>query len=180
MEFYWRKLRKGVCVTVMCMSLQAHQVRPGDKDSSQGPTPNTTPAAVGHSRPGIQGHQQQPPSTAAARARGSNSSSTGVKRNPKAPKGCWLDNLKVQAAAKRKAAILAAGASKRAAVGQGATAAAAGHANGNDAAAADGLGDVGDAMGGGGHNGHSVLYKFNEGYTNAVKRPIKVAELLGN
>jgi hypothetical protein len=38
---------------------------------------------------------------------------------PKVSKGCWLDTLKVQAHAKRRAAILAVGASKRAALGQG-------------------------------------------------------------
>lgn len=96
---------------------------------------------------------------------------------PKAPKGCWLDAARGQAAAKRKAQILAVGANKRAALGQGprATAAAAGDGSEDAAAAAEGTEDGAGC----GHNGYTVLYKFNEGYTNAVKRPIKMAELLG-
>jgi chromosome transmission fidelity protein 18 len=100
---------------------------------------------------------------------------------PKAPKGCWLDTLKVQAAAKRKAAILAVSANKRAAQGQGLkpAAAAGGSQEAEDAAAAgDAAGDGAAGGDAGGHNGYTVLYKYNEGYTNAVKRPIKMAELL--
>ena len=90
-----------------------------------------------------------------------------------------MDNLKVAAAAKRKAAILAVGANKRAALGQGAKPAGEAGADGGSAAG-DGVGSSSaDAADAGGHNGHTVLYKFNEGYTNAVKRPIKMAELLG-
>ena len=99
---------------------------------------------------------------------------------PKVSKGCWLDTLKVQAHAKRRAAILAVGASKRAALGQGprpAAAAATGE-EGEPLCTPPEAGG-GSAAAEGGHNGYTVLYKFNEGYTNAVKRPIKMAELLG-
>lgn len=73
------------------------------------------------------------------------------------------------------------GANKRAALGQGLKAAAGGAAasaeGGTDAAPAAAGHEAGGS--GDGHNGYTVLYKFNEGYTNAVKRPIKMAELLG-
>uniref|UniRef100_A0A383W5P0 AAA+ ATPase domain-containing protein n=1 Tax=Tetradesmus obliquus TaxID=3088 RepID=A0A383W5P0_TETOB len=82
----------------------------------------------------------------------------------KPAKGCWLDAMRSRAAPKRKAAAApageAAGSAKR--------------------AATDGGGD--EAGGGEGSKpggAHSVLYAYNEGYTNAVKRPMKVAELLG-
>jgi chromosome transmission fidelity protein 18 len=98
---------------------------------------------------------------------------------PKVSKGCWLDTLKVQAHAKRRAAILAVGASKRAALGQGPRPAAAAAGKEGEPLCTPPEGGWGEAAAEGGHNGYTVLYKFNEGYTNAVKRPIKMAELLG-
>lgn len=104
---------------------------------------------------------------------------------PQAVRGCWLDTLKVKAAAKRKAAVLGhtrAAANKRAAQGQPGAGA---------AAATAGAAACGSQGGGGddevmeltppfvyGPAAYTVLYKFNEGYTNAVKRPLKMAELL--
>ncbi|WIA29972.1 hypothetical protein OEZ86_000070 [Tetradesmus obliquus] len=82
----------------------------------------------------------------------------------KPAKGCWLDAMGSRAAPKRKAAAApageAAGSAKRAATDA---------ADGEAAAGGEG-GKPGGA--------HSVLYAYNEGYTNAVKRPMKVAELL--
>jgi chromosome transmission fidelity protein 18 len=71
------------------------------------------------------------------------------------------------------------GANKRAALGQGPKAAAGGAAAGTEGGADAAPTAAGDEAAGDGHNGYTVLYKFNEGYTNAVKRPIKMAELLG-
>jgi hypothetical protein len=84
----------------------------------------------------------------------------------KAAKGCWLDAMRSRAAPKRKAAAAPAGEaanSKRAAT---------------DAAAAGQAGEAGAADDAKPAAGHGVLYVYNEGYTNAVKRPMKVHELL--
>lgn len=81
------------------------------------------------------------------------------------PAGTWLDALKARTAPKRKAHGRGAPgpAAKRPAVASGVgTAADADEPAGGQEAAA----------------GYTVLYKFNEGYTNAVKRPMKVSEWL--
>jgi hypothetical protein len=114
----------------------------------------------------------------AAAAAGAAGGATG-----KARKGCWLDSMKAKAAAKRKAAVLGqvAGASKRQAAAGGPTAAAREAGSDADARAAGaGGGEEGTQPGPlcGGAGVHAVLYAYNEGYTNAVKRPIKMAELL--
>jgi hypothetical protein len=82
---------------------------------------------------------------------------------PRAPlpevkrRGCWLDDLKQRkASSKRSAAVAAAG--------------------GAPGAGADGGGAAGVKASGPGS--HVVLYRYNEGYTNAVKRPLLVHELL--
>lgn len=79
----------------------------------------------------------------------------------KPAKGCWLDALKARAAPKRKAA-----------------AAAPGEAGSSKRAATEAAGPVADRAGALTAINYDVLYKFNEGYTNAVKRPMKVQELL--
>jgi hypothetical protein len=84
----------------------------------------------------------------------------------KPAKGCWLDAMRSRAAPKRKAAAAPAGeaaSSKRAATGT---------------AAAGEAGEAGTADEAKPAAGHGVLYMYNEGYTNAVKRPMKVHELL--
>lgn len=113
-------------------------------------------AAGGGVRPAILHHQ------AAAKAAPLPASAA------KPAKGCWLDALRSRSAPKRKAAAPAgeaAGSSKRAATDAAAAAAA-------EAGAAPAADDFKPAA------GHSVLYVYNEGYTNAVKRPMKVQELL--
>lgn len=151
------------------------------EDQGAGQTPGKTPAAA-RTPLAPTGPQQKQQPAAQGKGRGAAASSKPAPL-PKAPKGCWLDTLKVQAAAKRKAAILAVGASKRAAMGQGPKpAAAAGQGPEAEGEACtppeDGAGGAAAGAERGGHNGYTVLYKFNEGYTNAVKRPIKMAELL--
>lgn len=161
-----------------------HAGREGGPDA---PTPVKVAAAGARTPFGL----QQPAAGRASGGADSSRDSKGPARGsgaskaaplPKAPKGCWLDAARGQAAAKRKAQILAVGANKRAALGQGLKAAAGGAATsaegGTDAAPAAAAGDEAGGSGDG-HNGYTVLYKFNEGYTNAVKRPIKMAELLG-
>jgi hypothetical protein len=85
----------------------------------------------------------------------------------KPAKGCWLDAMRSRAAPKRKAAAApageAAGSNKRAAT---------------EPAATVGCDEAGSAEEAKPAAGHSVLYVYNEGYTNAVKRPMKVHELL--
>lgn len=86
-----------------------------------------------------------------------------------ANKGCWLDAFKARAGPKRRAAGPAGGGGKRLAFAGGEAAGA------GDAAAAQQQEQHGAGVPAG---LHAVLYKFNEGYTNAVKRPMKVGELL--
>jgi chromosome transmission fidelity protein 18 len=91
------------------------------------------------------------------------------------PKGCWLDALKAKVAPKRKAPPGAAAAknNKRPATE------AADASGDTPAGAADGGGGGADeGSQGGAAASYDVLYKFNEGYTNAVKRPMKVFEML--
>lgn len=93
----------------------------------------------------------------------------------------WLDALRVNASNKRKQQVL--GARQPA----GAAAAAAGAAGG-DAGAAGGAAGAGGPENAappaaaqrhqGSTTGFPVIYKFNEGYTNAVKRPVLMRELL--
>lgn len=161
----------GACAVVLVQARLG-----GERDGGQ---EAPTPAKAGPAARTPLGQQQPAANSKGGSAPGNSTKARGAAAKPaplpKAPKGCWLDAARGQAAAKRKAQILAVGANKRAALGQGlkATTAAAGADEGSqDAAAA-----AEDA--GGGHNGYTVLYKFNEGYTNAVKRPIKMAELLG-
>jgi hypothetical protein len=150
----------------------------GDKHaaSQDGPTP--TKAAAAGSTPFAPKGQQQAAHGNKGSGPAGHSGHAPVKPPskpaplPKASKGCWLDAARGQAAAKRKAQILAVGANKRAALGQVPKETTATWGGSEDAA------DAGDDAGRG-HNGYTVLYKFNEGYTNAVKRPIKMAELLG-
>lgn len=154
------------------------QARHVGEEQGAAQTPGKTAAAartpLAPTGPAKQQQQQQP--AAHSKGRGTAASSKPAPL-PKAPKGCWLDTLKVQAAAKRKAAILAVGASKRAAMGQGPKPAAAAVGPGAEAEACTPP-EAGAGADFGGHNGYTVLYKFNEGYTNAVKRPIKMTELL--
>jgi chromosome transmission fidelity protein 18 len=157
--------------------MQARHAGGEHAGSQDGPTPTKAAAAAGRT-PFAPTGQQQAAHGNKGSGPASNSGKAPVKPPskpaplPKAPKGCWLDAARGQAAAKRKAQILAVGANKRAALGQGPKAtAAAGEGSGDAEGAGDGAGC--------GHNGYTVLYKFNEGYTNAVKRPIKMAELLG-
>ncbi len=77
-------------------------------------------------------------------------------------KGNWMDALKQQASAKRGSASAAAR--------RGAEAAAAEAGGAGEAAAG--------VKGGAGRLQFPVLYRYNEGYTNAVKRPLLVRELL--
>lgn len=157
------------------------QARHAGEEQGAAQTPGKTAAAARTplAPKGPPKQQQQP--AAHSKGRGAAASSKPAPL-PKAPKGCWLDTLKVQAAAKRKAAILAVGASKRAALGQGPKPAAAAAAPGAELEACTppegGAQEAAAGADGGGHNGYTVLYKFNEGYTNAVKRPIKMAELM--
>lgn len=82
------------------------------------------------------------------------------------PAGTWLDALKARTAPKRKAAAGIGGrttAKRQATEGEcAAEPAAVTEQNGSQAGGA----------------GYTVLYRFNEGYTNAVKRPMKVTEWL--
>jgi hypothetical protein len=116
------------------------------------PSTCTAAAAAGSTKPAILHHK------AAAKAVPLPASAA------KPAKGCWLDAMRSRAAPKRKAA-----------------AAPAGEAAGKRAAADTEAGGAGEADGAEGSKpaaGHAVLYVYNEGYTNAVKRPMKVQELL--
>ncbi|KIY94364.1 hypothetical protein MNEG_13600, partial [Monoraphidium neglectum] len=95
-------------------------------------------------------------------------------------KGCWLDDMK-----RRKADATRSKAVAAITRGAKARAAATGGDGGVDAAAtvAGGGGGAGKAAAAAaaavaGPGSHVVLFKFNEGYTNAVKRPLLVKELL--
>eukprot|EP00775_Hariotina_reticulata_P012715 gene12715-12845_t len=86
-------------------------------------------------------------------------------------KGCWLDALKAKVAPKRKAPPGAAAVKSNKRPATEAT----------DGATAGDVEAAGAAEGssqGGAAASYDVLYKFNEGYTNAVKRPMKVFEML--
>lgn len=78
----------------------------------------------------------------------------------------WLEAMRVTASSRRKAAAVG-----RPLPGAGAG----GGAAGGDGAAGDA---AGEDDGGTTKGAFAVLYKFNEGYTNAVKRPLLLKELL--
>lgn len=93
-------------------------------------------------------------------------------------KGCWLDSLstKQRNASKRRpgAQPPAAGSNDAASAGAAdAVGGGAGAAGGGDAAGA--AGKAGEVLGPG---SHIVLYQFLEGYTNAVKRPLRLQDML--
>lgn len=89
-------------------------------------------------------------------------------------RGCWLDDIKKRKAdSKRSKAVTAASA--------GAAAGSKGGLGGGGAGAgAAPYGAEGVAAGKvlTGPGSHVVLYRYNEGYTNAVKRPLLMRELL--
>jgi chromosome transmission fidelity protein 18 len=87
---------------------------------------------------------------------------------PEPPKrrGCWLDELK-QRRAESKRPQPASARARGASPGAG--------GNGNDEAEAAKLASNARA---GGPGSHVALFRFNEGYTNAVKRPLAIRELL--
>ncbi|GLC41596.1 hypothetical protein PLESTM_001218500 [Pleodorina starrii] len=104
--------------------------------------------------------------------KGSAAGGAGAKR-----KGTWMDAFKQQASAKARGGVgggASAGAAARKAADQ--VAAEAGEAGG--AAPAGGAAATAAGGGGGGRLPFPVLYRFNEGYTNAVKRPLLMRELM--
>eukprot|EP00878_Enallax_costatus_P033682 GHUV01037227.1.p1 GENE.GHUV01037227.1~~GHUV01037227.1.p1 ORF type:complete len:497 (+),score=226.94 GHUV01037227.1:901-2391(+) len=133
----------------------AHHAGELSSPGAAGQTPGKAPAKI---KLRTQQQQQKGPATALDhRAAAKAAVLPGGK--PKAA-GTWLDALKARTAPKRKATGSAADrqASKRPALEAG--------------AAAEETGSQADVI------ENSVLYKFNEGYTNAVKRPMKVSEWL--
>ena len=96
-------------------------------------------------------HANLPP-TLAHPAAGANK-----KKAASAPRGTWLDQLKEQRMQRRPA-----GAAGRRAGSTG----------------GDGAAGGGDTSPGGKRGQLPVLYKYHEGYTNAVKRPLLMRDLL--
>ncbi|KAG2451248.1 hypothetical protein HYH02_003855 [Chlamydomonas schloesseri] len=109
----------------------------------------------------------------------------GMKQGPGAGakrKGTWMDAFKQQASAKARGSV-GGGAGAGAAARKGAAAAAAttcvdGVENGGGPEAEVLVEAGGGAGADGGRLPFPVLYRYNEGYTNAVKRPLLVRELL--
>ncbi|GAB4820762.1 hypothetical protein N2152v2_007808 [Parachlorella kessleri] len=99
--------------------------------------------------------------TLAERMKGAQQQPAAVKKKAvSAPRGTWLDQLKEQRLQRRPA---------------GAAAGRHGSGGGGDGAVAGG---DHDAAPGGRRGQLPVLYKFHEGYTNAVKRPLLMRDLL--